>query len=85
MKKITTTTEAHSLDDITEHWKIAATCWAGTWVWSGTLHDSGENSIFRLMVADGRVSTVMGRDAAGRRVLYARIWPVRFRIGGARG
>lgn len=98
MKKIDTATEAASLNDISEEWKIVAKRHlrtvsgeiAAIWEYCGSLSDSKENLSFRkLAFATARrecphISCVTGRDAAGILCLYARIFPVSLRSSRAR-
>lgn len=71
--KITTTTEAASLADISSEWKIVAYREGGgagdLWRYTGEIEDAS----FRRARDGGTLSSVQGRDRFGRLVVYARV------------
>lgn len=91
MKKISTQSEAKSLSDITDTWKVVARRYLGTlgksseihaiWRFCGDLMEASENMAFqRLAFPEERhrqplISVVTGRDDAGTLTLYARSFP----------
>ena len=91
MKKITTRTEAKSLSDITEEWKVVARRYLGTigssseihaiWRYCGDLAEASEcMTLHKLAFPAVRheqplISVVTGRDDAGTLTLYARSFP----------
>lgn len=86
--RITTTTEANTLDDITEEWKIVARRYATGWEWIGELASERQNKLFRDLAfpwdrTQPHFSTITGRDAIGLICVYARIYPMQFRRKGA--
>lgn len=84
-RRINTTTEANTLGDINEDWKVVALLGAGGWAWCGDLADPKQNMLFRNLAYPTRageqphISTVTGRDWSGQLCIYARIFPVKFR------
>jgi hypothetical protein len=71
--KITTTTEAQTISDISSEWKIVAYREGGRtgdlWRYTGEIEDS----TFRGARDGGTLSSVQGRDRFGRLVVYARV------------
>lgn len=70
MPRITATTEARSLDDLTSEWKVIARMQDHEWSWLG---DFG--LLNRANNPRSEISTVTGRDADGGLVLYGRWAP----------
>lgn len=93
MNRIRTTTEAASMADIDETWKIVGRRFLRTvsgevsaiWDYTGTLEDSHENRKFRALAfpttrgGEPFFSVVTGRDEQGVLCLYARIYPQNLR------
>lgn len=93
LKPIATTTEATSLDDISDTWKVVAKRRLRTvanevlavWDYTGTLSENKQNSAFRKMAFSysrgeiPHISCVTGRDALGNLTLYARLYPMKLR------
>lgn len=81
IQRITTTTEAHSMNGITEDWKIVARKLTPyEWTFHGSLNAAPDYGLFQqLAFQQSHISCVTGRDDAGRQVLYARIYPYKLR------
>ena len=78
-----TETEARSLEDITDNWKVIARRIIigdeAAWQYCGSIHQQWtefRRLAFPLAGATPLVSVVTGRDGGGRLTLYARIMPV---------